>query len=116
MADEVMKRRRDERGVTNGEPRTERGRRLYRHLFTPEERAALGEAAETNDLEQEVDLLRVLIRRAVADGTDLETVSRSLGRLGQLLRVQRVIRGEAAQSLDAALARALEEIGNELGM
>ncbi|MGH2461090.1 MAG: hypothetical protein ACRDIY_19710 [Chloroflexota bacterium] len=90
-------------------------RRLYHGLFSAEERAALEGAAEGNDLDQEVDLLRVLIRRGVAEGVDLETLSRSLGRLAQMLRVRHVIRGQAAKSLDEALARVLEEIGNEVG-
>ncbi len=90
-------------------------RRLYHGLFTREERAALEDAAEGNDLDQEVELLRVLIRRGVAEGVDLETLSRSMGRLAQMLRVRHVIRGNAAKSLDEALARVLEEIGNEVG-
>ncbi len=91
-------------------------RRLYQNLFTSEERAALAGAAESNDLEQELGLLRVLIRRSVAEGLDLETVSRSIARLAQVLRVQHLLSGDAARGLDEALARALEEIGNELGI
>jgi hypothetical protein len=91
-------------------------RRLYQDLFTSDERAALAGAAESNDLEQELGLLRVLIRRSVAEGLDLETVSRSIARLAQVLRVQHVVKGQAAKNLDEALARALEEIGNELGI
>ena len=91
-------------------------RKLYRDLFTSEERAALAGALETNNLEEELGLLRVLIRRGVAEGLDLETLSRSIARLAQALRVQHVVRGQAARNLDDALARALEEIGNELGL
>lgn len=103
-----------------GDGRRRRGaadaRRLYGGLFSDEERAALAGALEQDDLEQELQLLRVLIRRAVAEGLDLETISRSIGRLAQAARIQHVLRGDAAKSLDAALARALEEIGNELGI
>jgi hypothetical protein len=91
-------------------------RKLYEELFTAEERAALAGAVENNDLEQELGLLRVLIRRGVAEGLDLETLSRSIARLAQARRVQHVVRGQAARNLDAVLARALEEIGNELGL
>jgi len=91
-------------------------RRLYEDLFSADERAALADAVASSDLEQEVALLRVLIRRGVAEGVDLETLSRSLGRLVQMLRVQRVIQGQAAKSLDEALGRVLEEIGNEMGI
>ncbi len=91
-------------------------RRLYADLFSAEERAALASALASDDLEQEVALLRVLIRRAAAEGVSLETLSRAMGRLAQMLRVQHVLRGQAARSLDEALARVLEEIGNELGL
>ena len=95
---------------------SETERKLYEDLFTADERAALAGAATTNDLEQELELLRVLIRRGVAEGLDLETLSRSIARLAQARRVQHVVRGQAARSLDAALARALDEIGDELGL
>lgn len=99
---------------------TPTARHFYLDLFTAEERAALAGAVEGNDLEQEVRLLRVLIRRAVAEGgpkgTPLETVSRALGRLAQMMRVQHVIAGEAAKSLDEALAKVLEEIATEVGL
>jgi hypothetical protein len=95
---------------------TAAAQRLYQDLFTAEERAALEGAVASDDLAQELALLRVLIRRGVADGQDLETLSRSLARLGQLLRVQHVLRGQAARNLDQALARVLEEIGTELGV
>ncbi|HVC33318.1 MAG TPA: hypothetical protein VNL16_07395 [Chloroflexota bacterium] len=111
--DEKARRARPPGKVPGGASAT---RRLYQDLFSAQERATLEGAAEDNDLEQEVGLLRVLIRRGVADGVDLETLSRSLGRLAQMLRVQHVIRGQAAKNLDEALARALEEIGNELGL
>lgn len=114
--DEAGKRQRGRPGRGKRRGSAAEARKLYEDLFQPEERAALAGAAERDDLEQEVELLRVLIRRGVAEGADLETVSRSIGRLAQALRVQRVLKGDAAKSLDEALARALEEIGNELGV
>ncbi len=110
--------RREEGSQRPASPRgvTRTARRLYESLFSAEERAALKEAVEGNDLQQEVELLRVLIRRGVAEGLDLETLSRAMGRLGQLLRVQHVIAGQAAKSLDEALAKALEEIAAEIGL
>ena len=92
----------------------ESGRELYGGLFTSEEQAALADGVESNDLEPELDLLRVLIRRGVAEGVDLETVSRSIARLAQALRVQHVVRGQASRSLDEALPRVLEEVRDEL--
>ena len=115
---EKRKGKRGAAGETAGRaaPNRKTWRRFYEDLFSADERAALADAVTSSDLDQEVALLRVLIRRGVAEGVDLETLSRSLGRLGQLLRVQRVIQGEAAKSLDEALGRVLEEIGNELGV
>lgn len=101
---------------TSGRRLTAATRRLYQDLFSPEERAVLEGAVAGNDLDQEVGLLRVLIRRGVAEGVDLETLSRSLGRLAQMLRVRHVIRGDAAKNLDDALAKVLEEIANEVGL
>jgi hypothetical protein len=116
MADVAKGRLRAGGSRGKGARANEAARRLYQDRFTSEERAALTGAAESNDLEQELGLLRVLIRRGVADGQDLETVSRSIARLAQALRVQHVLKGQAARNLDEALARALEEIGNELGI
>ena len=108
--------RRRQRAPAHATPGAGDARRLYRALFTAEERSVLAGAAEREDLDQELELLRVLIRRGVAEGQDLETLSRSIARLAQALRVQHVLRGQAAKNLDDALARALEEIGNELGL
>lgn len=91
-------------------------RQMYEDLFSEEEREALLGAVQSADLEGEVALLRVLIRRGVAEGVDLETLSRSIARLAQAMRVQHVIRGQSAKNLDEALARVLDEIGSELGV
>jgi hypothetical protein len=88
----------------------------YGDLFSAPERASLEEALTAGDLTEEVALLRVLVRRAVESGESLETVSRALARLGQLLKLQHVLSGDSARSLDDALARVLQEIGAEIGM
>ena len=108
--------KRGSRAKTSNFRATRAARRLYESLFTAEERAALKEAVEENDLDQEVELLRVLIRRGVADGVDLETLSRALGRLAHMMRVQHVIQGQAAKNLDEALAKVLDEIASEIGL
>lgn len=109
MAEGESKRRKP-RGRAN-----DPARRMYEDLFSKEERQALLGAVQAADLDGEVALLRVLIRRGVAEGLDLETLSRSIARLAQAMRVQHVIRGQSAKNLDEALARVLEEIGSELG-
>jgi hypothetical protein len=114
--DELRQRKRAIRKRDQPTRLPESGREMYGSLFTAEEQVALAGGVDSNDLKQELELLRVLIRRGVAEGVDLETVSRSIARLAQALRVQHVVRGQAARNLDEALARVLEEIGNELGL
>jgi hypothetical protein len=88
----------------------------YGDLFSAEERSSLSEALTAGDLTEEVALLRVLVHRAVESGESLETVSRALARLGQLLKVQHILSGDSERSLDDALARVLQEVGAEIGL
>jgi hypothetical protein len=114
----------DQKRGTTREPRGQKqrtraaaeARRIYGDLFTPEERDTLDGALLAGDLTQEVALLRVLVRRAVEAETDLETVSRAIARLAQLLKIQHVLTGDAAKGLDEALAKVLAEIGTEIGL
>jgi hypothetical protein len=104
-----------------GEPRPERrpprpkraaetAHRFYDDLFTDEERDSLDGALLAGDLTREIALLRIVVRRAVAVGEPTETIPRAIARLGQILRVQHVLSGDAAHGLDEALAKVLEEI------
>jgi hypothetical protein len=95
-------------------PVTVVARGLYESLYEPGEKALLLDAVDAGDLRREIELLRVLVRRSVAAGLDLELVSRALARLSQILRVQHLLSGDAARSLDEALGKVLEEIGSEL--
>ena len=94
---------------------------IYASALTPEERCLLEQAGDTLDLEPEIWLLRLMSRRLfVAIGqedTDRETIRKlasvlyqGLARLAQLMRVRRTLRGDAADGLAGALAKALEEI------
>ena len=88
---------------------------FYAELFTPEELADLTQAVAEPSLEDEIDLLRVAIRRGAAADASLETISRSVQRLAQALKVERELRGQGIRNLEEALARVLDELGNELG-
>ena len=88
---------------------------FYAELFTPEELADLKRAVGEPSLEDEIGLLRVAIRRGVAEDESLETISRSVQRLAQALKTQRALRGQGIRDLEEALARVLDEIGGELG-
>jgi hypothetical protein len=94
---------------------------IYASGLTPEERRLLQQGGDALDLEPEIWLLRLMSRRLfVAIGqedTDRETLRKlvsvlyqGIARLAQLLRVRRTLRGESADGLAGALAKALEEI------
>jgi hypothetical protein len=91
-------------------------RRFYEGLYTDDERAQLGDALRSADLASEVELLRILIERAVLSKESNDVVSQMIGRLSQVLRVQHQLSGDSARSLDEALARVLAEVGSELGL
>jgi hypothetical protein len=81
---------------------------------TPWPQAAAGAAALT--LAEEIAALRDLIRQAWKEGAEAKDIVRMVDALGRALKVQYGLEGRAAQGLEEALARALAEIGNELGM
>lgn len=114
LGQDEKKRKRDTR--TGGFRATAAARRMYGDLFSHEERVSLDEALAAGDLTEEVALLRVLVHRAVEVGESLENLSRALSRLGQLLKVQHLLSGDSARSLDDALARVLQEVGTEIGL
>ena len=100
--------------------RGRRGRRgrvggFYARCFSDEELAELAGAGIAS-IDDEVALLKIAIRRAVEEGADLRELAAGTDALGRALKVQYGLKGKAAQGLDEALARALDEIGKELGM
>ena len=71
------------------------------------------------DLAVEMGMLRFYIRRmseVVDRVVAVDAVGQGTVRLAQILKAQRVLRGEAADSLAAAMAVALREISEELGI
>jgi len=93
-----------------------KGKGFYTSYFSGEELGELAALANTADIGAEIALLRLMIRRAVKEGADLKLITRGIDTLGRALKVQYGISGRAAQSLEEALAKVLDEIGNELGM
>jgi hypothetical protein len=69
------------------------------------------------DLIVELGLLRLFIRQLA--GKDalsvISAVGEAVARLAGVLKAQRVLKGEAAESLAAAMAVALREIAEEMG-
>lgn len=88
---------------------------LYAGCLDDEERTALVQVAGSG-LEQELAVVRVLIRRAIVEGRPAREVAQLLTCLSQLLKTQHVIGGKNAKQLDEALAAALDAIGAEMGV
>jgi len=107
------KKRRSRRGETR---REEGWAGFYADLCTPEELDDLTAALENPGLDDEIALLKVLIKRAVAAGAGAHTVTPAVNALVRALKVRHTLKGDAARNLDEALARALTEIGHELGI
>ncbi|MBM4432183.1 MAG: hypothetical protein FJ026_17815 [Chloroflexi bacterium] len=107
---------------------------FYASVFSPEEWAEIGRllnapscpatsaGRSTSSLEMEVAVLRVLIRRVLERvGADdplkaLPVVRQGVEIICRALRTERMLTGESADSLAAAFATALREIGEELGL
>ena len=102
-----------------GEPAVPQ-RSLYKRSFRQEEITAL-ESLPTQDLQSEIDLLRVTMRRTfeqIGEDTDLESMAntlRSLGltasRLGNLVRLQSELHGDdsdIASGIHDALREAMK--------
>lgn len=96
----------------------------YAGVFSAEERALIERCLESapETLEAEVAVLRLLIRRVMERlGADdpakaLPLVRQAVDSICRTLRAERVLKGEGADSLAAAFAVALREIGEELGV
>ncbi len=97
---------------------------LYEQLFTAQEREQIGKQLESaqRSLDEEVSLMRIMIRRVMERaGEDdpsraLPLVRQAMDAICRALRTERVLSGEASDSLAGALGRALNEIAEELGL
>ncbi|MHB1007554.1 MAG: hypothetical protein ACYC3S_18225 [Chloroflexota bacterium] len=87
---------------------------LYADLLDEGERTALALAADCG-IEQELSVVRVLIRRALIEGRPTREVAGLVDCLARLLKTQHVLKGKAAKQLDEALAAALDAIAAEMG-
>lgn len=85
--------------------------RFYDRVLTADEIAALANMAANLALDDEIGLLRVLIRRKLEQGAELADVSKAVDTLGRALKVQKQISAESHRALQDALAAVLEELG-----
>lgn len=91
---------------------------LYARWFSTAEREQLADVAGLQGLTAEISVLRVAIARLLAAGDDdlsaaerLAVVARGVDAIGRALRTQRLLSGEHADGLAAALEQVLAELG-----
>ncbi|HEX2988167.1 MAG TPA: hypothetical protein VHS06_08365 [Chloroflexota bacterium] len=72
-------------------------------------------ASALHGVEDEIAVLRMLIRRVAREG-DLEATRKGIETLCRALKVQYALDGRSADGLAGSLAKVLDEVGNELGM
>jgi len=97
---------------------------FYENVFSAEELKDIGQqlASAQRALEMEVAVMRVMIRRVMERvGVDdpakaLPLVRQGVDAICRALRAQRVLSGEASESLAGAFATAVREMGEELGV
>lgn len=101
--------------------KSRRKSQIYRRFFSAEEIQEIEEmAANAHSLDEEIEMLKILLCRVMEREKDpqkaMKLASLGVKRLVETLRSKRALSGEAADGLAAAMAQALEEIGNELGI
>lgn len=72
-------------------------------------------ASALRGVDDEIAVLRMLIRKAVRAG-DAEATRKGIETLCRAIKVQYALEGRSAEGLASSLARVLDEVGNELGM
>jgi hypothetical protein len=72
-------------------------------------------ASAVRGVDDEIALLRMLIRKVARQG-DVEATRRTIDTLCRALKVRYALEGRSAEGLAGSLARVLDEIGNEMGM
>lgn len=120
----MSKKRRSDALPKSTEDAADEAAAFYEGVFTEREWREIKRqlASPQVSLEMEVAMLRVLIRRAIERMGEedplkaLAAIRLGVDSIGRALRNQRVLTGEAADSLSAAFAVALREIGEELGL
>jgi len=97
---------------------------FYASVFSAEELAEIARQLESpqRSMEMEVAVMRVMIRRVMeCIGEEdpvkaLPLIRQGVDAICRALRTERVLAGETGDSLAAAFAVALREIGEELGI
>jgi hypothetical protein len=89
------------------------GQDFYAEVLSEEERQALGVAIRLEGIEGEIALVRLLVRRCVADA-DLRGAKASLDALQSLLKLQLQLEESTADHAPTNLDRVLDTLAAEL--
>jgi len=109
------KRRRGDAGSRRRADRVREGGRSFYADVLEEGALEMEVAAALRGVEDEIAVLRMLIRKVAREG-DVEATRRGIETLCRALKVQYALEGRSAEGLAGSLARVLDEVGNELGM
>ena len=88
---------------------------FYARCLTDADCQDLVQAAGLDGVDAEIAVLRVLIKQDLSEGRMVEA-RRDIEALCRTLKVQYALDDRSTDNLSQALARVLDEIGNELGM
>jgi hypothetical protein len=89
--------------------------KFYARCLTDTDCQDLVQAAALEGVDAEIAVLRVLIKQDLSEGRMVEA-RRDIEALCRTLKVQYALDDRSTDNLSQALARVLDEIGNELGM
>jgi len=105
--------RTQEQGAATASPAAKTGARFYDRVLTREEIELVAGMAANPSLNDEIALLKVLIRRKLEEGSDLATISKAVDALARALKVQKQISDEGHRALQDALVAVLAELGEQ---
>jgi hypothetical protein len=88
---------------------------FYARCLTETDCQDLAQAAALEGVDAEIAVLRVMIQQDLSRGK-LTEARRDIDALCRTLKVQYALDDRSTDNLSQALARVLDEIGNELGM
>ncbi len=103
------------RGAVVAKLRKRRTAEFYARSLTEDDCRDLARAAALEGVDAEVAVLRIMIKQDLSQGR-LAEARRGIEALCRTLKVQYALDDRSANNLSRALARVLDEIGNELGM
>ena len=106
---------RTERPETVRPAETRPASKFYARCLTDTDYHDLVQAAALEGVDAEIAVLRVLIKQDLSEGRMVEA-RRDIEALCRTLKVQYALDDRSTDNLSQALARVLDEIGNELGM